>query len=951
MRAWWLVVAVCLSVSVASAQAPTTNPEITALDQTYSKQVMGWDIAGQRATLEKLVVAQAKLSGEDSIWTWRRKQALVGTMVQMGDFRAAIAMYKSMLAQAERLHGPESTEVRDLLGQYAGVLEMTRDADAAEAAFLRLLALTKKIHGEKSGLYAFDLIRYASFLGTRQEHVAAARLQEQAIALLGAGNGDVSGQLTTLALSYLQFDQAKAKATFDRYLASLAKQPPEVRSRQLWWVSGIYRRAGRLDWATPLEKQSADLHRAEIARIEKTKGKDGKELADPLWSLGTMFMEINDLASADPLITRAIAIAEKHKLPTIPYGALAGLRRKQGRAKEALALFTKAQATIPGGTGLYPMTADIERELGNTKRAEELYTKAQADLDKLFGKNAVLVMHLDLGLFAVHVTAKQLDKADAVLGKHLDRAERELSLVLASGTEADHLAYFTREASLLDTVIAYHARNPKRATAARIAMTTLLRRKGRMLDAAAASLGTLRARLPAADQQLLDQLSDARARLAKVAVGGAQMNPNFTREVAALSDQIQKLEVTLSRKNAELKLAIEPVALAAVQKAIPKTARLVEMINYQPGDITAPYSATPKLAPRRYAAYVLGPTGAPTLVDLGEAPAIEAAIAALRAALSDPDNDSAASVSKTLHDLTFGKLRAALGTSTQILIAPDGALNVVPFAALHDGKQYLVKQYTFTYLTSGRDLLRVASHAAAKGKRTGAIIFADPDFDGAKAAPSAQPPTRRSRAMQGLHWKRLPGTAEEADALEKSLTGATIYRAKQATEKTLKSLHGPRILHLATHGFFLTDADTSVENPLLRSGLVFAGANALTSGDDDGVVTALEASSLDLRGTGLVVLSACETGVGKIANGEGVYGLRRAFVIAGAESLVMSMWEVDDAATRDLMAGYYKKLEAGLGRSEGLRAIQLEMNATKKYAHPYYWASFIAAGDSAPLRK
>jgi tetratricopeptide (TPR) repeat protein len=544
MRAWWLVVAVCLSLSVARAQAPTTNPEIQALDATYQKQMMAMDVAGQRATLEKLVVAQAKLSGEDSIWTWRRKQALVGTIAQLGDFRAAATMYKSMLAQAERLHGSESTDVRDVLGQYAGVLEMTRDADAAAAAYLRLVALTKKIHGEKSGLYAFDLIRYASFLGTRQEHVAAARIQEQAIAILGIGNADVSGQLTTLGLSYMQFDQAKAKTTFDRYLASLAKQSPEVRARQLWWVSGIYRRAGRLDWATPLEKQSADIHRADIARLEKDKGTDAKELAEPLWSLGTMFMEVNDLASADPLITRGIAIAEKHKLPFPPYGSLAGLRRKQGRAKDALALFTKAQATIPGGTGLYPMMGDIERELGNTKRAEDLYTKAQADLDKLFGKNAVLVTHLDLGLFAIHIAAKQLDKADAVLDKHLDRAERELSLVLASGTESDHLAYFTREASLLDTVIAYHAKNHKRATAARLAMTTLLRRKGRMLDAAAASLGTLRARLPAEDQKLLDQLSDTRARLAKVAVGGSQMNPNFARDVAALSDQIRTLPVT-----------------------------------------------------------------------------------------------------------------------------------------------------------------------------------------------------------------------------------------------------------------------------------------------------------------------------------------------------------------------------------------------------------------------
>src|SRR4029079_7729540 len=145
------------------------------------------------------------------------------------------------------------------------------------------------------------------------------------------------------------------------------------------------------------------------------------------------------------------------------------------------------------------------------------------------------------------------------------------------------------------------------------------------------------------------------------------------------------------------------------------------------------------------------------------------------------------------------------------------------------------------------------------------------------------------------------GTAQEADALGKSLAGATVYRDKQATEATLKSLHAPSILHLATHGFFLTDADATSENPLLESGLVFAGANARSSGTDDGVVTALEAAGLDLRGTRLVVSSACETGVGKITNGDGVYGLRRAFVIAGAETLVMSLWEVDHPASPEPM--------------------------------------------------
>jgi CHAT domain-containing protein len=205
------------------------------------------------------------------------------------------------------------------------------------------------------------------------------------------------------------------------------------------------------------------------------------------------------------------------------------------------------------------------------------------------------------------------------------------------------------------------------------------------------------------------------------------------------------------------------------------------------------------------------------------------------------------------------------------------------------------------------------------------------------------------------------------------LTGA------QASEAALKQVAGPSVLHVATHGFFLPDrqpeaeadarpAETRgivlsrkrqesapAENPLLRSGLALAGANRGGAGaGEDGVLTAYEAAALDLWGTRLVVLSACETGVGDVRAGEGVYGLRRALVLAGSESQVMSLWQVDDAATRDLMVAYYKRLRAGEGRTEALRAVQLEMlrgggggerQGGPDRSHPFFWAAFIQSGD------
>jgi len=199
----------------------------------------------------------------------------------------------------------------------------------------------------------------------------------------------------------------------------------------------------------------------------------------------------------------------------------------------------------------------------------------------------------------------------------------------------------------------------------------------------------------------------------------------------------------------------------------------------------------------------------------------------------------------------------------------------------------------------------------------------------------------------------------------------------RALERGVKKSRSPRILHLATHGFFLPDAPRHVdgehrqlgilgssgnaglsrlahlENPLLRSGLALAGANTwlarcqLPEDAEDGLLTAEDVTGMDLLGTELVVLSACETGLGEVHVGEGVYGLRRAFVLAGAKTLVMSLWKVPDEETRELMEDFYQRVLQGRPRAEALREAQLAMRA--KHPDPFCWGAFICQGDVDPL--
>ena len=461
--------------------------------------------------------------------------------------------------------------------------------------------------------------------------------------------------------------------------------------------------------------------------------------------------------------------------------------------------------------------------------------------------------------------------------------------------------------------------------------------------------------------------------------GPDQTNPSDNLSlIKQREDEVDRLEADVSRRSLEFRARSSPITLAAVKSAIPAGAALIEFGRYRPLAPTA--SAEPAA---RYAAYVLSADGDARWADLGDAAAIDGALEQWRLALRDPNRSDVRRLARDADVKLMQPVRTLLGASTHLLVSPDGPLNLVPFAALVDeAGRYLVERYTVTYLTSGRDLLRLQVPRASRGAP---VVVADPAFGG----PALVAPAGTVDYSQ-VFFGPLPGASAEVRALKGLLPQAAFFVGDQATETVVKQVTGPRILHIATHGFFLQDrpspADTSTtsapasggtsmsgtaasnrtsasgagitrlgrfavytDNPLLRSGLALAGANRGTSGGDDGILTALEAAGLDLWGTKLVVLSACDTGVGDIKNGDGVYGLRRALVLAGAESQMMSLWPVSDRSTSDLMAGYYKRLTNGDGRGNALRQVQLEMLRNKLRAHPYYWADFILSGQWASL--
>lgn len=385
--------------------------------------------------------------------------------------------------------------------------------------------------------------------------------------------------------------------------------------------------------------------------------------------------------------------------------------------------------------------------------------------------------------------------------------------------------------------------------------------------------------------------------------------------------------------------------LTSVRAAIAPAAVLVELFVYRPL-ASKPAEAEPT---PRYAAYVMRRDGPIHFVDLGEAASIDRLVTELRRTVSRPGEPAKArEAGRRLDERLLQPLRALWQGASEVLLAPEGQLNLVPFAALvdEDGR-YLVERHVFNVLASGRDLIRHAAPAPAP--RSPPLIIAAPTF----GDPDAGATQQRALNLGNTLFPALPGTAVEAAAIHPLLGDATLLLGARATESALTAARGPKLLHLATHGFFLEPVGRprSLHDAMLRSGLVFAGVNQRRADTgDDGVLTALEAAGLDLAGTRLAVLSACDTGLGDLRNGEGVFGLRRALVVAGAQTLVISLWEVEDDATQALMVDYYQRLTAGAGRVAALHQAQRAMLAQPRFAHPFFWAAFIASGQSGPLQ-
>jgi CHAT domain-containing protein/tetratricopeptide (TPR) repeat protein len=311
---------------------------------------------------------------------------------------------------------------------------------------------------------------------------------------------------------------------------------------------------------------------------------------------------------------------------------------------------------------------------------------------------------------------------------------------------------------------------------------------------------------------------------------------------------------------------------------------------------------------------------------------------------------------KFSYDNFWRPLKSHLGTVKKIYLSADGVYNQINLNTLRNTvtNNYLIDEVELVAVTNTADLLKNKTET----KNNEAVLIGRPayQFSGKSvselvANAAAVPKGLRSLSSEELislkdqNFADLPGTAEEVTQIASELTRQSmhvnVYVGEEALEENVKALKRPELLHIATHGFFVDDTASSV-SPMIRSGIILAGVrNPESKSKEDGVLTAYEATNLDLEGTDLVVLSACETGLGEVRNGEGVYGLQRSIMVAGARNLLMSLWKVDDEATAQLMSVFYR-LRVNQSNSAAFREAQIQLR--KNFPEPFYWGAFVLLG-------
>jgi CHAT domain-containing protein/tetratricopeptide (TPR) repeat protein len=911
----WLRRAIDIFEAIRGPDHPDLAP---SLDRFASSNEALGDLQTARQYFERAIRLTGRTTGATQAQYFRLLEFAI-LLDAMGDTREAIARGDEALSLAERLQGPESAGVAIALQRTATFRHGIGDYEGARTRIDRAMAIWRTLGG--SGQHVGEALGELAALSESEGRLGdAISLADQAVASLGGAQTD--DRIKSIVLE-----------TRGRILTSLGRYA-EARTT--------------LDEARRLSESSTD---GELRSL----------LAQALLSLALVDQRLGRLDEARAAATRAIELFSAYQGADHPNVAAA-----RGRYAEVLAASGATAQAWPELEATERLAVAHVRLIGGTLPEREALRYLRERPSGL-GLALTLATRADAG---PDTAARAWQVVAAGRGVVLDELAARQHDIVTAGTPAvrERLDAFVRARTRLANLV---VRGPEDTP----------------LDRYKTMLAEARERRAVAEQALADVSQPFRAERARNGAGLPQILSRLSPGQALVA------YVRYDRVG------------AAADRAAP-----------------APPDARPGTPVAEYAAFVAVAGGAPRLVRLGPAAQIEQRIGEWRAQIDAEIEGGGIGarrleaayrrVGAALRRQIWDPLAPSLRGATSVFVVADGALHLVDLAALPVGTtRYLIESGpTLHHLLAERDLIRV--EAAAPGR--GLLVMGAPDFNQASSTADdrlVQRQTRPTPAAEGaLATDVTRGTPSRSpscepftrlsfrplgDAGREARTVSDLWRASRAagrpagqgdeagdmleltgriaTETAFKTLApGRRVVHLATHGFFLdgrcgtgarrgpagqapgaVSVVTADDSPLLRAGLALAGANRRTAADadrDDGILTAEEVAAVNLAGVEWAVLSACNTGVGDWVAGEGVLGLRRAFEMAGAHTVIMSLWPVGDATTASWMARLYRQRFVARARTlEAVRAASLgllrDARARGASTHPARWAGFIAAGD------
>jgi CHAT domain-containing protein/Tfp pilus assembly protein PilF len=865
-----------------------------------------------------------------------------------------------MLEINRKLFGEQNLRVLQSLNWLAGAYRDAGNHAKAEPLFQQTIAIARQVVGDRHPLYAINLGNLGmEYLETGQYLKAELPLRLAMTIrreLMGDTHPDYGRALGNLALLYWKTgDFFQAGVHYSRvveiYRNSLGEKHPRYIA-SLANLANVYASLSDYAKAEPLFQQVVDFQR-------ETLGGNHPTYAMRLNDLGILYQKSGEYEKGAPLLEKAVAIirstqGEGHPNYALVLSDLAMLYRSAGEPKKAEPLLKQAMEIREKNLGVtHPYYAEsltclalLYLDLNEPTKAESLLKQA-------------ISIHLDL-----------LDTTSDV--------QSEQAQILFAQSAVDVLFAYQRAAAESGV----HSPSEAYAIALRWKGQVFVRQR-RQRELALARRDPRTAKLAA------DLLATTR-QLAAIfgQTSTAEKAVEWRKQVAFLSNQREGIERELTRLSTRFRQQKDRETMTPEQlrNYLPTNTALVDFLVY------SHFTPNPKIKgggtwEERLMAFIVAPEHDVVRIELGEFKLISEAIENWRKDTMRKrpvlDDDDPAAV---LRDKLWNPIAKHLEGVSTVLISPDQDLAKLPFAALPGSKDgtYLIEQIEIAVLPVPQflpDLLTPLPAAAPS-----LLLIGDVDYGAALAnsdvGAASQIANRGNRG--GGVWKALPATRDEVRAIKDSYEAAfpgqpakTMRAAEPSEEAVRREIGRYRFIHFATHGFFSplnvrgagpgqSDVDPTLRAVASRqcgllSGIVLAGANKPldpATGGDDGILTAAEVGTLDMRGVEMVVLSACETGLGQTAvgSGEGLLGLQRAFQIAGARSVVASLWEVPDDATRALMTRAYENWWGGKkSKLDGLIEAQRRMlkegvpgpegKPARGRTPPYFWAAFVLSGD------